>query len=191
MPSIVKASRSGYAQKAYPGHTSFHLRRRHCHRLGARLFPAHLARFVLHQDLQTLLRCHMQAFSAIGGVPLEILYDRMKTALTGEDADGHIIYNRSLIALGQHYGFDPRVVGPPGQNQEQGRTAVSSWLAASAISTTSTPSSTIGSPPSPMCGFTARRSGSLQRPSPPSNWSCRGCPLCPLTRCSSLNACQP
>ena len=70
------------------------------------------ARFVMHQDLQTLLRCHMLAFSAIGGVPIEILYDRMKTAVTGEDGDGHIIYNRSLIALGQHYGFLPRACRP-------------------------------------------------------------------------------
>ena len=38
-----------------------------------------VARFGLHQDLQTLLRCHMAAFEAIGGVPIEILYDRMKT----------------------------------------------------------------------------------------------------------------
>jgi transposase len=70
------------------------------------------ARFVMHQDLQTLLRCHMLAFGAIGGVPIEILYDRMKTAVTGEDGDGHIIYNRSLIALGQHYGFLPRACRP-------------------------------------------------------------------------------
>jgi transposase len=70
------------------------------------------ARFVMHQDLQTLLRCHMLAFTAIGGVPIEILYDRMKTAVTGEDGDGHIIYNRSLIALGQHYGFLPRACRP-------------------------------------------------------------------------------
>ena len=69
-------------------------------------------RFVMHQDLQTLLRCHLLAFNAIGGVPIEILYDRMKTAVTGEDADGHIIYNRSLIALGQHYGFVPRACRP-------------------------------------------------------------------------------
>ncbi len=70
------------------------------------------ARFVMDQDLQTLLRCHMQAFTAIGGVPIEILYDRMKTAVIGEDADGHIIYNRSLIALGQHCGFLPRACRP-------------------------------------------------------------------------------
>lgn len=47
-----------------------------------------VARFGLHQDLQTLLRCHMAAFAAIGGVPIEILYDRMKTAVTGEDYHG-------------------------------------------------------------------------------------------------------
>lgn len=70
------------------------------------------ARFVMHQDLQTLLRCHMLAFTALGGVPLEILYDRMKTAVTGEDGDGHIIYNRSLLALGRHYGFLPRACRP-------------------------------------------------------------------------------
>jgi transposase len=70
------------------------------------------ARYVLHQDLQTLLRCHMQAFEAIGGVPIEILYDRMKTAVTGEDDQGHIIYNRSLLALARHYRFQPRACRP-------------------------------------------------------------------------------
>jgi transposase len=70
------------------------------------------ARFVMHQDLQTLLRCHMQAFAAIGGVPIEILYDRMKTAVTGEDQEGHIVYNRSLLTLARHYGFQPRACRP-------------------------------------------------------------------------------
>jgi transposase len=70
------------------------------------------ARFVMHQDLQTLLRSHMQAFAAIGGVPIEILYDRMKTAVTGEDQEGHIVYNRSLLALAKHYGFHPRACRP-------------------------------------------------------------------------------
>ncbi len=56
------------------------------------------ARYVMHQDLQTLLRSHCQA-EAIGGVPIEILHDRMKTAVTGEDGNGHIVYNRSLLTL--------------------------------------------------------------------------------------------
>ena len=70
------------------------------------------ARYVLHQDLQTLLRCHMQAFEAFDGVPIEILYDRMKTAVTDEGEQGHIVYNRSLLALAKHYRFRPRACRP-------------------------------------------------------------------------------
>jgi transposase len=70
------------------------------------------ARFVAHQDLQTVLRCHMAAFAALGGVPREILYDRMKTAVIGEDREAHIVYNRSLIDLAMHYGFHPKACRP-------------------------------------------------------------------------------
>jgi transposase len=70
------------------------------------------ARYFLHQDLQTLLRCHIQAFTALGGVPIEILYDRMKTAVTGEDDQGHIVYNRALLSLARHYRFQPRACRP-------------------------------------------------------------------------------
>ena len=70
------------------------------------------ARFVLHQDLQSVLRCHITAFEAIGGAPRTILYDRMKTAVIGEDADGLVIYNRALVDLARHYGFQPRACRP-------------------------------------------------------------------------------
>jgi transposase len=70
------------------------------------------ARFVSHQDLQTVLRCHMAAFAAIGGVPQEILYDRMKTAVIGNDAEGSIVYNRALIDFAHHYGFCPKACRP-------------------------------------------------------------------------------
>jgi len=70
------------------------------------------ARFVVHQDLQTILRCHIAALEAIGGVPREILYDRMKTAVIGEDANGLVIYNRSLLDLARHYGFQPKACRP-------------------------------------------------------------------------------
>jgi transposase len=70
------------------------------------------ARFVVHQDLQSVLRCHVAAFTAIGGAPREILYDRMKTAVIGEDADGLIVYNRSLIDLARHFGFHPKACRP-------------------------------------------------------------------------------
>lgn len=71
------------------------------------------AQFVMHQDLSTVLRCHMQAFEHFGGCPREILYDRMKTAVVGEQQDDQaIVYNPKLIACGQHYGFVPRACQP-------------------------------------------------------------------------------
>jgi transposase len=70
------------------------------------------ARFVVHQDLQSVLRCHIAALEAFGGAPREILYDRMKTAVIGEDADGLVIYNRALVDLARHYGFQPRACRP-------------------------------------------------------------------------------
>lgn len=63
--------------------------------------------FVWHQDLLTVLGCHLQAFAALGGVPREILYDRMKTAVLDEVTEG-IIYNAKLQSLARHYGFTPR-----------------------------------------------------------------------------------
>jgi transposase len=71
------------------------------------------AQFVMHQDLPTVLRCHMEAFEHFGGVPREILYDRMKTAVLGEpDEDKAIVYNAKLLACGAHYGFVPRACQP-------------------------------------------------------------------------------
>lgn len=69
------------------------------------------ARFVADQDLQTVLRCHMAAFAALGGVPREVLYDRMKTAVIGE-AEGHIVYNRALIDFARHHGFHSKACRP-------------------------------------------------------------------------------
>ena len=66
-------------------------------------------RFVPHQDMQTLLRCHAAAFEALGGAPAEILYDRMRTVFSGVDSDaGHIVYNRTLIEFARHYGYLPK-----------------------------------------------------------------------------------
>lgn len=69
-------------------------------------------RFCAAQDLQTVLRCHIDAFAAMGGAPSELLYDRMKTAVIGEDADGVVTYNASLVALLNHYGAVPRACRP-------------------------------------------------------------------------------
>ena len=36
----------------------------------------------------------------------------MKTAVIGEDANGLVIYNRALLDLARHYGFQPRACRP-------------------------------------------------------------------------------
>jgi hypothetical protein len=70
-------------------------------------------RFVLHQDLPTVLRCHIAAFEALGGVPRQILYDRMKTAVVRDDAEaGHIVYNRTLLDFAGHHGYLPKACRP-------------------------------------------------------------------------------
>ena len=65
-------------------------------------------RFCASQNLQTVLRCNLATFDAIGGVASEILYDRMRTAVAGEEADGTVVYNRALADLLAHYGSVPR-----------------------------------------------------------------------------------
>lgn len=66
------------------------------------------ARFVAHQDLPTLLACHAEAFTALGGVPRTVLYDRMRSVVVGVGAEGEVIYNAKLLDLARHYGFTPR-----------------------------------------------------------------------------------
>lgn len=69
-------------------------------------------RFVASQNLQSVLRRHVGAFEAIGGAPEEILCDRMKTAVIGEDDAGIVTYNASLVALLSHYSAVPRACRP-------------------------------------------------------------------------------
>ena len=68
--------------------------------------------FVYGQHLASVLRCHMRAFEELGGVPRQILYDRMKTAVLGEDEARHVIYHPRLLELAEHYGFRPRACAP-------------------------------------------------------------------------------
>ena len=70
-------------------------------------------RFCEDQQLHTVLRLHIEAFESLGGVPRHLLYDRMKTAVTGTDGDtGEVIFNRSLLSCLHHYGAYPRACQP-------------------------------------------------------------------------------
>ena len=69
-------------------------------------------RFAYRQTLETVVRCHLEAFTEFGGVPRELLYDRMKTAVLGEDDDGAVRYHPTLLDVGAHFGFRPRACAP-------------------------------------------------------------------------------
>jgi transposase len=59
--------------------------------------------------MQTLLRCHTDAFADLGGVPAEILYDRMRTVFHRDNTEGgHIVYNATLRAFAAHYNYQPK-----------------------------------------------------------------------------------
>jgi len=59
-------------------------------------------------DLPTFLDCHIHAFEYFGGVPDEILYDRMKNVFIGKIA-GKNKFNDTLMGFALHYGFKPEV----------------------------------------------------------------------------------
>ena len=59
-------------------------------------------------DLPTFLDCHIRAFDHFGGVPEEILYDRMRNVFIGKVA-GKSKFNDTLMGFAIHYGFKPEV----------------------------------------------------------------------------------
>lgn len=68
--------------------------------------------FCVRQDLPTVIEKHIKAFEAFGGAPRQVVYDRMKTAVTGEDEKGRVIYNQSLLSVLHHYGATPWACQP-------------------------------------------------------------------------------
>lgn len=70
--------------------------------------------FVANERFDTLRECHEQAFEDFGGVPLEILYDNMRTVVTKRNAygDGLHQFNSGLQDLAHQFGFLPRLCRP-------------------------------------------------------------------------------
>jgi transposase len=64
------------------------------------------------QKLGTLLRMHEEAFRQLGGVPEEILYDRMKTVVLGIDERGETVWNPVFEDFARYWGFTPRACQP-------------------------------------------------------------------------------
>jgi transposase len=62
-------------------------------------------------DMATFLRCHIEAFSYLGGVPEYLVYDRLKTAVSDDD-HGKAIFNPAFLDFANYYGFTPRACPP-------------------------------------------------------------------------------
>ena len=71
-----------------------------------------MAAVAVDQKLGTLLRMHEEAFRQLGGVPKEILYDRMRTVWQGTDERGEIVWNPVFLDFARYWGFTPRLCRP-------------------------------------------------------------------------------
>lgn len=75
---------------------------------------ASFVEFVENEQLDTLLRCHENAFDYFGGVPREMLYDNMKTVVIARNAyaKGQHRFQPTFWDFAHHYGFIPRLCQP-------------------------------------------------------------------------------
>ncbi|MBM3746867.1 MAG: IS21 family transposase [Acidobacteria bacterium] len=71
-----------------------------------------MAAAALEQKLGTLLQMHEEAFGQLGGVPEEILYDRMKTVWQEMDERGEVVWNPVFLDFARYWGFTPRLCRP-------------------------------------------------------------------------------
>jgi len=81
---------------------------------------ATFARFTLDQTLESFLRCHVEGFGRLGGVPRSILYDNLKSVVLERQGDLIRFHNR-ILELAGHYHFAPKPVAIARGN-EKGRT---------------------------------------------------------------------
>jgi transposase len=67
--------------------------------------------FIERRDMMSFLDCHIHAFEYFGGIPQEMLYDRMKNVLIRQLA-GKLEWNREFYSFCLHYRFTP-LAAPP------------------------------------------------------------------------------
>lgn len=76
-------------------------------------------RFFLGQAMSQFLQGHVEAFAFFGGVPRELLYDNLKSAVL-ERAGDTIRFHPTLLELASHYRYAPKPVAVARGN-EKGR----------------------------------------------------------------------
>ncbi len=68
--------------------------------------------FVPRADVATFIRCHVNAFEALGGVPRHGLYDNAKVVVLGRESDGRPQWNQRFLDFALRVGFDIRLCRP-------------------------------------------------------------------------------
>lgn len=68
--------------------------------------------FVQRADLVTFIRCHLNAFAYLGGIPERCLYDNSKLVVIDRDEDGQPIWNTRFLDFSLRLGFDIRLCRP-------------------------------------------------------------------------------
>jgi transposase len=75
--------------------------------------------FVERQDFTTTIRQHVAAFTHLGGVARDCLYDNFKVVVSGHDGE-QPVYNTRFLAFATYYGFRP-VACRPRRPQTKGK----------------------------------------------------------------------
>jgi transposase len=70
--------------------------------------------FCDNEQVETLIGCHENAFMAFGGVPVELLYDNMKTVVLERNTYGRGVhrFHPGFLDYAKHAGFLPRLCQP-------------------------------------------------------------------------------
>jgi transposase len=87
-------------------------RRLYCFALTLGYSRAMYAEFTVSSGMMDFLRCHINAFSYLGGVPEHLLHDNQKTVVHLHDPSGAHHWNAQYLDFADHYGFWPRLCRP-------------------------------------------------------------------------------
>ena len=134
--------------------------------------------FTCDEKLETLIRCHENAFEALGGVPREGLYDNMRTVVLERNAYGAGLhrFHPGFLDYARHAGFVPRLCQPYRAKTKGKVERFIRYLRASCLTC-----------PSPAASPRTAWRSTHRRPMPPwavgcGRWPTRGC-TAPQARC--------
>jgi transposase len=67
---------------------------------------------VRRADLSTFVRCHINAFDYLGGLPERCLYDNAKVVVVDRDEAGRPVWNTQFLDFARRLGFSPQLCRP-------------------------------------------------------------------------------